>query len=78
MKTLPTTLEAAEAQLSTAVYAACRLLEDLENGGLVRGNGHHLRQAVAAFAVEKLKERWQAPVAAPPQETAASVDHESA
>lgn len=72
MKTLPTTLEEAEARLSTAVYAATRLFEDLENAGLVGGNGHHLRQAVATFTVEKLKERWQAPVVAPSQETPAS------
>jgi hypothetical protein len=74
MKTIPATLDEAEAQLSSAVYDACALFERLETRGLVRGNGHHLQQAVAHFAVEKLKERWQAPVAAPPQETASTTD----
>jgi hypothetical protein len=65
MRETPTTLEAAEAQLSNDVYAASGLLEDLENAGLVMGNGHHLRQAVAAFAVAKLRERWKAQIAPP-------------
>lgn len=58
---VPRDLAAAEAELSNAIYAAARLLEDLEHAGLVHGNGHHMRQAVAESAVELLRERWTGP-----------------
>ncbi len=50
-------LEEAEGQLSTAVYMATAIFERLE-GHTISGNGHHARQAVAAFAVKELRERW--------------------
>jgi flavin-binding protein dodecin len=55
---VPTAREAAEAALSNAVYQATRSLEDLEHAGLIRGNGHHMRQAAADHAVMMLRERW--------------------
>lgn len=51
--------DGASAKLSNAVYLACRLLEDLQVFGRLRGNGHHMRQAVAEFAANLLRERWQ-------------------
>lgn len=54
-------LKDAEAVLSNDVYAATELFEHLEASGLVKGNGHHLRQAVVEFAVSELRKRWQEP-----------------
>jgi len=59
------TLLEAETVLSKNVYAATRLIEELEymksSSGLKRitGNGHHLRQVIAEFAVKLLRERWE-------------------
>ena len=53
------TLQDAEAELSKRVYAATRLIEELEFAGHVRGNGHHIRQEIAAFAVKLLREQWE-------------------
>lgn len=47
-----------EAELSREVYGASELLERLERKGLLFGNGHHMRQKVATFAVGLLKSRW--------------------
>lgn len=52
------TFDDAKVELSNAVYEAARLLETLEYAGKIRGNGHHMRQEVARFAVDLLKERW--------------------
>jgi hypothetical protein len=52
------TLEQARAELSNALYEASELFERLEGAGLVSGNGHHLRQAVVAFAVRELDNSW--------------------
>lgn len=55
----------AETVLSRNVYAATRLIEELEytksSRGLKRitGNAHHLRQVIAEFAVKLLRERWE-------------------
>lgn len=46
------------ADLSNEVYKSTQLYETLEYKGLVYGNGHHMRQKVAEFAVNLLKERW--------------------
>lgn len=59
------TLEQAEAELTEAVYASTRILEDLEHAGLVSGNGHHLRQEIAQLAVNKMRERWKGAPATP-------------
>jgi phosphotransacetylase len=55
------TLEEAQAKIQNEVYAATLILEKLEVAGLVTGNGHHMRQKVAAFASEMVKERWTGP-----------------
>ena len=52
------TLEEAIAQLTSAVYQATRLLEDLEHSGQLTGNGHHARQTIAQAAEKELRERW--------------------
>jgi len=36
--------------IESRVYEATELLERLEGAGLLRGNGHHARQKLAAFA----------------------------
>ena len=51
--------EAVKAELESSVYAACKILEELEHKGLLRGNGHHARQAIANFAVQELKGRYR-------------------
>lgn len=56
------TKEAAVNRISNLVYEATALFERLEGAGLVRGNGHHMRQKVAAFAQEMVEERWKGPV----------------
>ena len=58
------TIEDASAKISKSVYKATRLIEYLEfckasdGGKRIRGNGHHIRQEIAEFAVKLLKERW--------------------
>lgn len=47
-----------EAELSNTVYHASCIIEQLENMGLVYGNGHHAAQGIAEFAVKDLKSRW--------------------
>jgi hypothetical protein len=59
------TLEDASAEISKLVYESTRLIECLEfckandGGKRIRGNGHHLRQEIAEFAVKLLKEQWE-------------------
>ena len=59
------TLIAAETELRKRVYGATRIIEELEykkssdGGKRIRGNGHHLRQDIAEFAVKLLRERWE-------------------
>ena len=58
------TLEAASAEIGNRVYAATGLIEQLEfrkakdGGKRIRGNGHHIRQEIAAFAVKLIKYQW--------------------
>ena len=61
-------LEEAEVLLSNAVYDAANIVERLEHAdtkpgmfysGKVSGNGHHVRQEIAAGAVKVLRERWR-------------------
>lgn len=54
-------LDLADSTLSNRVYEATALFEQLEGAGLVRGNGHHMRQEVCQFACDLLKERWTGP-----------------
>jgi hypothetical protein len=54
----PTTLDEAKRQISNAVYAATSLVERLEHAGLLHGNGHHIRQELAAHAATVVAERW--------------------
>ncbi len=51
-------LEEVAAKLSTEVYKSTKLFEALETACLVHGNGHHMRQKIAEFAVKLLRERW--------------------
>ncbi len=53
------TLDDAVSNLSNRVYDATRIVEELEYAGRFRGNGHHLRQEIAAFAVKLLREQWE-------------------
>jgi len=51
-------LEEAKNIISEETYTHSRLIELLENVGKIRGNGHHIRQKIAANAENLLKERW--------------------
>ena len=52
--------EAAKAAASNAAYAAIvELFEAAEHRQLVRGNGHHMAQEVAAFAADLMGMRWR-------------------
>ena len=51
-------LETAEARLSSAVYAATALFEDLEHAGQIRGNGYQVRQQIAEWTVNEVRRRW--------------------
>jgi hypothetical protein len=57
-------LETAKNDLSNRVYAATRLIEELEyqvgddGGKRIKCNGHHLRQEIAAFAAKLLAYHW--------------------
>ena len=59
LKTL--SLVEAESAISNIVYEATELFERLEYLGLVRGNGHHIRQKLARAAMEELRSRWLGP-----------------
>lgn len=51
-------MEEFEAEISRSVYKATELLERLEIAGFLVGNGHHMRQAVAKFATDMIRDRW--------------------
>lgn len=59
-------LETAKAELSNALYAASRLMEQLEytktpdGHKRITGNGHHIRQKISKFGTDLLTERWNA------------------
>jgi len=44
--------------IEQAAYDACHLFERLEAAGKVRGNGHHMMQAIGAEAGKLMRERW--------------------
>ena len=58
-------LDDASAIVINQVYKATRIIEELEycksndGGKRIRGNGHHIRQEIAAFAANLLKDRWE-------------------
>jgi hypothetical protein len=52
------TLDEVVARVSTEVYKTTQFFEALETAGLIDGNGHHMRQKVAAFAADLVRERW--------------------
>lgn len=60
---MATTKEEAKRKISVAVYAATGIVERLEAEGVIIGNGHHIRQKIAAMAAELVAERWAEPEA---------------
>ncbi len=44
--------------LENGIYEATAVFEGLEHAGLIRGNGHHLRQEAARLVAELLDSRW--------------------
>ena len=50
--------EEASVSLSNSVYEATALIEKLEHAGKVSGNGHHIRQKIAEYAAQVLRDRW--------------------
>jgi len=51
--------QTAEFAVAYAVYDATRLIEQLEREGKISGNGHHLRQQLAAAARAVVDDRWK-------------------
>lgn len=51
-------LKEAKDDLSNAIYAAARHIEEFEYLGKIRGNGHHQRQKIAEFAAKMLEDNW--------------------
>ena len=58
------TLEKAKTELSNRLYEAAGLIESLEHKRSsaghkrITGNGHHIRQQIAAFGEDLLEKRW--------------------
>lgn len=52
-------LEKAKTELSNRIYDTARIIELLGGKGKVRGNGHHIRQNIAAYAENLLEEKWR-------------------
>jgi hypothetical protein len=67
-------LEDAKTELGNAVYSATGYVERLEYAGKVCGNGHHIRQEIAAAAQCILEERWRQP--APARSTRTKTEQE--
>lgn len=60
------TLEDAKNELSNRLYEAAGIIELLEYKGSscagnkrIAGNGHHMRQEIAAFGEALLEDRWR-------------------
>jgi hypothetical protein len=53
------TLEGAKSYVTHEVYRTALIFERLEDEGLIKGNGHHLAQRLAAEAERLLEESWQ-------------------
>jgi len=51
-------LEDACTYIINSVYENTALIELLEDAGKIRGNGHCIRQNIAAYAEKIIKERW--------------------
>jgi hypothetical protein len=58
LRELPKTFPEAECEIGNLVYEATYLLERLADAGIIRGNGHHIRQEAAKRVLDLLKERW--------------------
>jgi hypothetical protein len=54
-------LSRAQSEIGNLVYESTFLFERLEHRGVLRGNGHHMRQEIAEAAGNLLKERWIQP-----------------
>lgn len=53
-------LETAKVEIGNAVYESSRLFDQLEYANhKIRGNGHHIRQKLSAYAQELMVERWE-------------------
>jgi len=52
------TEEQAVGIIERVTYEACHLFERLEGVGKVRGNGHHMMQAISTEAGKLMRERW--------------------
>lgn len=57
---MPIDFEDAAGVLYRRVYEAAKPIEELQDQGLVDGNGHHARQKIAQAAVKELRSRWRA------------------
>lgn len=51
--------EELDTKLSNAVYKAALVYEEAESLGLLHGNGHHMAQALAMEACNRLQERFR-------------------
>ena len=51
------TVPAIKVWIEQEFYIAGRIFEQLEDAGLIYGNGHHMAQAVARYAVELFEKR---------------------
>lgn len=51
--------ESLESELSSRVYKAALLLEQMEDAGFISGNGHHKAQRVADYAVLQMDQAWK-------------------
>lgn len=48
-----------EERVTNEIYYASLIFERLEDAGLIRGNGHHIAQAMSEAAKKELEERWR-------------------
>jgi len=51
-------LKEAKNNICNDVYEGSRIIESLEMKGKISGNGHHIRQKIAAYAEKIMEERW--------------------
>ena len=53
------TYEQVQAEIRNRIYQASLIFEELENLGLVHGNGHHMAQRMIQTAEEQLRIHWR-------------------
>ena len=51
--------ESAVNEIENIIYTATSLIERLEGAGKIYGNGHHIRQRIAGFAVQQIEKNWK-------------------